>query len=51
MVLQRQLVLISPRADLNWKCWRPLSERLLLELNGVELVIVSKELGRDFSPR
>ena len=49
MVLQRQLVLILPRVDLNWRCWRPLSERLLLELSGVELVIVSKGLGRDFS--
>lgn len=44
-------MLISLRVDLNWRCWRPLSERLLLELNGVELVIVSKGLGRDFSYR
>ena len=48
MVLQRPLVLTLPRVDLNWRCWRPLSERLLLELNGVEPVTPLKGLGRDY---
>ena len=47
MVSQRQLVLISLRVDLNWKCWRHQLERHLSVLSGVEPVIVSKEQVRD----